>query len=182
MGAANSAHWFHPWLYTCSVQTADPNWFWLLSLPLSSELGFPLYESTADGRATAHQLYCFAIEVGFGANGLYSFPSRSLDTMLKCTVTGKFYAAPTFLSTGLSSLRVHRSWESRHRWAYSLGVGEVWWMPPWPLPAAWGPLFLQNPRKNTPFLALVLFFFKNPKKNSQGQPFMIVVWPQFFFH
>ena len=53
---------------TCTVQTADPNWFWLLSLLLSSVLGFPLYLSTANGRATAHQLYCFAIEVGFGAN------------------------------------------------------------------------------------------------------------------
>ena len=38
--------------------------------------------------------------------------------------------APTFLSTGLSSLRGPPFWESRHRWAYSLGVGEVWWMPP----------------------------------------------------
>ena len=78
MGAANSAHWFHPWMYTCTVQTADPNWFWLLSLLLSSEVGFPLYMSTADGRATAHQFYCFAIEVGLGCQwgkGLSSIPT-----------------------------------------------------------------------------------------------------------
>ena len=30
MGAANCFHWICPWLYTCAVQTADPNWFWLL--------------------------------------------------------------------------------------------------------------------------------------------------------
>ena len=40
----------------------------LLALLLYSESGFPLYEDTDLGRATAHQLYCFAIEVGFGAN------------------------------------------------------------------------------------------------------------------
>ena len=40
----------------------------VLTLLLSSDLGFPLDESTANGRATAHQLYCSAIEVGFGAN------------------------------------------------------------------------------------------------------------------
>ena len=31
--------------------------------------GFPLYKDTDLRRATAHQLYCFAIEVWFGANG-----------------------------------------------------------------------------------------------------------------
>ena len=41
----------------------------LLALLLYSEPGFPLYEDTDLGRATAHQLYCFAIEVWFGANG-----------------------------------------------------------------------------------------------------------------
>ena len=45
----------------------------LLALPHYSVPGFPLYEDTDLGRATAHQLYCFAIEVGFGANAL---PSR----------------------------------------------------------------------------------------------------------
>ena len=34
-------------------------------LPKFSELGFPLYEDTANGRATTHQLYRFAIEIGF---------------------------------------------------------------------------------------------------------------------
>ena len=58
MGAANNVHWFHPWLYTCTVQTADPNWFYFVP-------GFPLYEDTDLRRATAHQLYCFGIEVGF---------------------------------------------------------------------------------------------------------------------
>ena len=38
-------------------------------LRLCSVQGFPLYEDTDLRRATAHQLYCFAIEVGFGANG-----------------------------------------------------------------------------------------------------------------
>ena len=51
------------------MQTADPNWFLLLALLLYSEQGFPLYEDTDLGRATAHQLYCLAIEIGFGANG-----------------------------------------------------------------------------------------------------------------
>ena len=40
----------------------------LLALLLYSESGFPLYKDTDLGRATTHQLYCFAIEVGFGAN------------------------------------------------------------------------------------------------------------------
>ena len=40
----------------------------LLALLLYSESGFPLYKDTDLGRATAHQLYCFAIEIGFGAN------------------------------------------------------------------------------------------------------------------
>ena len=70
MGAANCFHWFYPWLYTCAVQTADWNWFWLLYLRLYSVKGFPLYEDTDSRRATTHQLYCFAIEVGFGANEL----------------------------------------------------------------------------------------------------------------
>ena len=68
MGAANSFHWSHPLLYTCAVQTADLNWFWLLLLRLYSVQGFPLYKDTDLRRATAHQLYCFAIDVGFGAN------------------------------------------------------------------------------------------------------------------
>ena len=72
MGAANSFHWFHPWLYTCTVHTADLNWFWLLLLRLYSVQGFPLYEDADLRRATTHQLYCFAIEIGFGANGLAS--------------------------------------------------------------------------------------------------------------
>ena len=37
-------------------------------LGLYSVQGFPLYEDTDLRRATANQLYCFAIEVGFGAN------------------------------------------------------------------------------------------------------------------
>ena len=53
MGAANSFHWFSPWLYTCVVQTADTNRF------------------------------CAAV-------------------------------APTIICAGLSSLRGHGQWESRH--------------------------------------------------------------------
>ena len=68
MGAANSAHLFHPWMYTCTVQTDDPNWFWLLSIRLYSVPEFPLYEDTDVRRASSHQLYCFAIEIVFGAN------------------------------------------------------------------------------------------------------------------
>ena len=41
----------------------------LLLLPLSSVLRLPLYEDTANGRAAKHQLYSFAIDVWFGANG-----------------------------------------------------------------------------------------------------------------
>ena len=39
--------------------------FVLQLLPKFSVLGFPLYEYTANGRAATHQLYSFAIEVGF---------------------------------------------------------------------------------------------------------------------
>ena len=35
----------------------------LLLLSLSSVLSLPLYEDTANGRATTHQLYSFAVEV-----------------------------------------------------------------------------------------------------------------------
>ena len=42
------------------------------------------------GRATAHQLYCFAIEVGFGANGWCTIPPiwfglAFLRTRLPCS-------------------------------------------------------------------------------------------------
>ena len=40
----------------------------LLYLRLNSVQGFPLYEDTDFRRAATHQLYFFAIEVGFGAN------------------------------------------------------------------------------------------------------------------
>ena len=40
----------------------------LLLLRLYSVQGFPLYEDTDFRRAATHQLYCFAIEVGFGDN------------------------------------------------------------------------------------------------------------------
>ena len=76
MGAANCFHWFYLWLYTCAVQTADWNWFWLLYLRLYSVKGFPLYEDTDSRRATTHQLYCFAIEVGFGANEYCKFKDQ----------------------------------------------------------------------------------------------------------
>ena len=74
-GATNSFHSFYPWLYTCIVQAADQTGSVLLLLLFSSVLGFPLYEDTANGRATTHQLYSFAIEVWFGTNGF--FPSLS---------------------------------------------------------------------------------------------------------
>ena len=83
MGAANSVFRIYPGLYTCTVQTADPNWFLLLALLLYSQPGFPLYEDTDLGRATAHQLYCFAIEVGFGANGSLGTHTSPL---VKCMV------------------------------------------------------------------------------------------------
>ena len=47
-------------LYKQLIQTGSV----LLLLPLSSVLGFPLYEDTANGRAATHQLYSFAIEFG----------------------------------------------------------------------------------------------------------------------
>ena len=49
--------------------TADPNWFWLLSLLLYSVPEFALGENTDLRRANAHQLYCFTIEVRFTADG-----------------------------------------------------------------------------------------------------------------
>ena len=58
--------------YTCSVEdrllllSPERNKQTVLQLLLlSSGLGFPLYEDTANGRATTHQLYSFAIEIGF---------------------------------------------------------------------------------------------------------------------
>ena len=64
-----SIHFTHDYdctlvLYHQLIQTGSV----LLLLPLSSMLGFPIYEDTADGRAATHQLYSFAIEVWFGAN------------------------------------------------------------------------------------------------------------------
>ena len=44
--------------------------------------GFSLYEDTDLRRATAHKLYYFAIEVGFGANGY--LPSLLIQFL--CTV------------------------------------------------------------------------------------------------
>ena len=82
VGAANCFQPFYLWLYTCAVQTADPNWLCNGVLLLSSVLGFPLYEGTADGRAATHQLYSFAIDVGLGANELTSL----LATALLCNV------------------------------------------------------------------------------------------------
>ena len=38
------------------------------------------------------------------------------------------FSPPTFLSTGLSSLQSPPDWGSHHRWAYSFGVGDVWWL------------------------------------------------------
>ena len=70
MGAVNRYNWFHPWLYTCTGQKADRNWFYMPLLQLYSVPGFPLYEDTDLRRATAHQFYCFAIEVLFGANAV----------------------------------------------------------------------------------------------------------------
>ena len=55
-------------IHDCTVKTAHPNWFWLLFLRLYSGPGFSLYEDIDLRRVTARQLYCFAIEVGFGAN------------------------------------------------------------------------------------------------------------------
>ena len=52
-------------LYKQLIQTG----FGCNPIRLYSVLGFPLYEDTDLRKATAHQLYCFAIEVGFGANG-----------------------------------------------------------------------------------------------------------------
>ena len=46
-------------------------------------LGFPLYKDTDLRRATAHQIYCFAIEVGFGANvrsSTLQFRNRTLKS------------------------------------------------------------------------------------------------------
>ena len=47
-------------LYKQLMQTG----YVLLLLPLTSVLGFPLYEDTSNGRATKHQLYSLAIEFG----------------------------------------------------------------------------------------------------------------------
>ena len=60
----NFTHDYTLVLYKQLMQTGSV----LLLLPLSSVLGFPLYEDTANGRAATHQLYSFAIEVWFGAN------------------------------------------------------------------------------------------------------------------
>ena len=64
----------------------------LLLLPLSSVLGFPLYEDTANGRAATHQLYSFAIEVGFGANGSSSNVSKAVHDK-QCSIASKTEAS-----------------------------------------------------------------------------------------
>ena len=48
-------------LYTQLIQTGSV----LLLLPFSTVLGFTLHKDTANGRAATHQLYSFAIEIGF---------------------------------------------------------------------------------------------------------------------
>ena len=48
-------------LYTQLIQTGSV----LMLLPFSTELGFTLHRDTANGRAATHQLYSFAIEIGF---------------------------------------------------------------------------------------------------------------------
>ena len=68
MEAASSSHSFHPWLYACVVQAADPNWFCADVALTFFVLGFPLQEDTANGRAATHKLYSFDIDVWFGAN------------------------------------------------------------------------------------------------------------------
>ena len=83
MGAANSFHLVHPLLYNCVVLPADPNWFCAAVVPLSSMLGFPLYEDTANGRVGTYHLYSFAIEVWFGANALTSKSNKKkLDSSI----------------------------------------------------------------------------------------------------
>ena len=54
-------------LYKQLIQTDSV----LLLLPLSSVLGFFLFEDTYNGRATKHQLYSFAIEVWCGCVHVY---------------------------------------------------------------------------------------------------------------
>ena len=56
--------------------------------PFYSVQGFPLYEDTDLRRATAHQLYCFAIEVGFGANDSTSTKLPLLYSMFGLAGTG----------------------------------------------------------------------------------------------
>ena len=54
--AANNFQPFFPWLYTCAVQTADPNWFYkgILFLPLS--WAFISTRTQPNGRADAQVL------------------------------------------------------------------------------------------------------------------------------
>ena len=52
-------------VYTCVVQTGDPNWFCAAVSPSIFCAGFPFYKVTDKGRAATHQLYSFDIEVGF---------------------------------------------------------------------------------------------------------------------
>ena len=61
-------------LYKQLIQTGSV----LQLLPKFSVLGFPLYEDTANGRAATHQLYSFAIEVGFA-------PMVQVSFVLWCT-------------------------------------------------------------------------------------------------
>ena len=51
-------------VYTCVVQTGDPNWFCAAVSPSIFCAGFPFYKVTDKGRAATHQLYSFDIEVG----------------------------------------------------------------------------------------------------------------------
>ena len=75
-------------LYKQLIQTGSV----LMLLPFSSVLGFTLYKDTAYGRDASHQLYSFAIEVGFGANGSSSNVSKAVHDK-QCSIASKTEAS-----------------------------------------------------------------------------------------
>ena len=104
----------------------------LLLLLLSSVLGFPLYDDTANGRAATHQLYSFVIEVCFGSNGFDSLPSSGivpnpLFNMFLCWSPGTgVVRSPTLTMSVLSAVpeAVSSHNERRSRSAVQLDPGQ----------------------------------------------------------
>ena len=109
MGAANCFQWFHPWLFTCDVQTADPNWFgcYISDFTLSRTFHSTRTQSLGEPPQTR-------IEVGFGANEAKSSNVNKavhIKQWRAAAMTGAFYTIhPTY--SILHWIELHLLWQS----------------------------------------------------------------------